>query len=592
MVPFGRNPRFVGREDEITKLDRLIRQENGPTKIAICGLGGVGKTQVALELAYRTRDRDCESSIFWIPCMSHESVEQAYISIAQMVGIQDVKPTEVKDQVKTYLSHKSNGKWILIFDNADNMDMWFHSSNITLALKDFLPQNKQGHIIFTTRNRKLAVKLASSYVIPIPELDEETGVDILNKLLIRKDLVNDKDITIAFLKQLTFLPLAIAQAAAYVNENDIRLTDYITLLWEQELDVIELLSEDFEDEGRYTNIQNPVATTWLISFQQIQYLNQLAADYLSLMACINPRAIPRSFLPQHMSKKKQTDAIGLLKAYSFISEQAGDNCLSLHRLVYLATRNWMRKNKQFSLQVLKTADRLSEVFPDNSHANRKMWREYLPHALSLIGDGEFQKQQREYINFLQRVARCLYSDWRHKESQALFNHIVGLQQGKYGNMSPSTLTSMAWVASTYAAQGQWKEAEELEVQVLKTRKQVSGQEHLDTLISMANLASTYRAQGRWKEAEELEVQVLKTRKQVLGQEHPSTLTSMANLASTYRTQGRWKEAEELEVQVLKTRKQVLGQEHPDTLTSMRNLAYTWKSLGKAEDALVLTKKCV
>jgi len=95
-----------------------------------------------------------------------------------------------------------------------------------------------------------------------------------------------------------------------------------------------------------------------------------------------------------------------------------------------------------------------------------------------------------------------------------------------------------------------------------------GQEHPSTLTSMGNLASTYRDQGRWKEAEELEVQVMETSLRVLGQEHPDTLTSIANLASTYRDQGRWKEAEELEVQVMETRKRVLGQEHPDTLTSM------------------------
>ena len=85
--------------------------------------------------------------------------------------------------------------------------------------------------------------------------------------------------------------------------------------------------------------------------------------------------------------------------------------------------------------------------------------------------------------------------------------------------------------------------------------------------SMANLASTFWNQGRWKEAEELELQVMETSPRVLGEEHPSTLTSMANLASTY---GRWKEAEELQRQELEIRSRILGQEHPDRLTSMQN----------------------
>ncbi|OJD10373.1 hypothetical protein AJ78_08591, partial [Emergomyces pasteurianus Ep9510] len=537
MVPFGRNPRFVGRQHEITKLEELMMCQGGTTKIAICGLGGVGKTQVALELAYRMRDRDEECSIFWIPCTSYESVEQAYMSITQILGIQNVKPAEAKDQVKAYLSQKSAGKWLVIFDNADDMDMWIKGSNTTSSLKNFLPQNERGHTIFTTRNQKLAVKLVSSSVILIPALDEETGVEILEKSLIRKDLLDDTDTTIAFLKQLTFLPLAITQAAAYVNENDIGLAEYIALLQEQEHNVVELLSEDFEDEGRYTNIQNPVATTWLISFQQIQHLDELAADYLSLIACINPRDIPQSFLPQPTSKKKRTDAIGLLKAYSFISEQAGDHYLGLHRLVHLATRSWIRKNNCFANWIFKTADQLDKVFPDSHPTNRQVWREYLPHALSLIGESEFQIRRDNYIGLLHKVGNCLYSDGRYNEVEGLFSDIMALQLRKNGNKHPSTLTIMANLASTYWNQGRWKEAEELEVQVMEITQRVLGAEHPDTLTSMANLASTYQDQGRWEEAEELEVQVMKIRKRVLGAEHPDTLTIMANLASTYRNQG-------------------------------------------------------
>ena len=97
---------------------------------------------------------------------------------------------------------------------------------------------------------------------------------------------------------------------------------------------------------------------------------------------------------------------------------------------------------------------------------------------------------------------------------------------------------------------------------------------------MANLALTYSSQGQLKKAEQLEVQVLETRKRVLGEEHPHTLTTMGNLALTYWNQGRWKEAEQLEVQVLETRKRVLGEEHPDTLRSISDLAHILKYMGE------------
>jgi hypothetical protein len=196
-----------------------------------------------------------------------------------------------------------------------------------------------------------AVKLADPYVIQISELNTEAAVEILENSLINKGLLNDYDTTIALLQQLDFLPLAIIQAAAYINENDISISEYMKLLLEQETYTNELLSEDFGHTGQDKDIQNPMATTWLISFQQIQLLNQLAADYLSFMACINPQDIPQSLLPQATPRKK-IEVIGLLKAFSFVSE-GRDNSLSLHRLVHLLTQNWMRKNQQFSQQILK-----------------------------------------------------------------------------------------------------------------------------------------------------------------------------------------------------------------------------------------------
>ncbi|PWY86613.1 purine and uridine phosphorylase [Aspergillus sclerotioniger CBS 115572] len=603
MVPFRKNLGFVGREEEIARAEGLIMQQDGPGRVAICGLGGVGKTQVALELAYRMRTVDPECSIFWVSCTSYESVGQAYMSIAPKLGMTAIKPAEAKENVKAYLSQGNAGKWLLLSDNADDAEMW--SKNNT---------NAPGHIIFTTCSRKIAVNLASPHVITISEPDTETAVKILQNSLVDRISPSDRDTATTLLEQLAFLPLAIIQAAAYINTNYIGLSDYLMLLQEQEPDVIDLLSEDFGDETRYKDAQNPVALTWFISFQQIQRSNQLAVNYLSFMACINPRGIPRSLLPQPMSNKEKFEAIGTLKAFSFVSEESGDRSLNLHRLVHLATRDWMRKNRHFSLQILKTADRLSEAFPSRDHINRK--------------------NQEKHIHLIENIWGCLYSDGRWKEAERMGMQMVELRKQALGPEHPSIITSMNNLASTYLEQGRWKEAEELEVQILQLSKQVSGPEHPTTLTSMSNLASTYRNQGRWNEAEELEKQemalckqvlgpehpstlismsnlastywnqehwdkaeepgerVTKLYKRVLGPEHPPTLTSMSNLASIYQDQGRWNEAETLKIQVLDLRKQVLGPEHPDTLVSMNNLAVLWELQGKAEDALSLMENCV
>ncbi|KAF3389686.1 Kinesin light chain 2 [Talaromyces pinophilus] len=589
IVSLARNPNFVGRQDEIAKLEELITMRDGPRKIAITGLGGVGKTQVALELAHRIRDRDQDCSVFWIPCTSYAIIEQMFLQIAQILRLSNVKPAEIKQQVKTYLSSKHAGKWLLIFDNADDAEMWLAASDIAPPLEDFLPENGHGRILFTSRNRKLAMKLAPFNIIPIPDVDEDTAAKILEKTLAYKDLLGDSTVSATLLQQLAFLPLAITQASAYIIENGINLSSYLALLQEQEQDAVELLSEDFRDPGRYKDIQNPVITTWLVSFKQIQHQDPLAADYLSFMACIDPRNIPRSLLPQASSRKQMTDALGLLNAYSFTNSQEMD--INMHRLVHIATRNWLRKKALFGHWIQRVSDHMQNIFPNNSHAKRRLWQEYLPHALALVHDNEFVSMENNYLALTENVADCLASDGRYHEAELLYMKLMRINQGKAGTTHPEILTTMADLASTYRNQGRWNEAEKLDVQVVETRKTVLGAEHPSTLTSMANLASTYRNQGRWNEAEKLDVQVVETSKTVLGAEHPSTLISMANLASTYWNQGRWTEAEKLEVQVMETRMTLLGAEHPDTLTSMNSLAYTWKSQGKIQDALTLIKNC-
>ena len=570
MVPFHKNLRFVGREAEITKIEELMTSP--PSKVAICGLGGVGKTQMALETAYRMRERDF-NSIFWVPCTSHESVEQAYMSIAQKLGIHGVKATEAKSKVKVHLSQKEAGKWLLIFDNADSLDMWSRSNVVgSTPLTDYLPQHEQGHILFTTRNRKVAVLLASANVIHVSEPDPQAAVQILEKSLIDKTLLNDggEAVAIELLEQLAFLPLAITQAAAYINENSINVSDYIELLQDQESEVIELLSEDFGDDWRYNEIQNPVATTWLISFQQVQQLNQLAADYLLFMACINPRDIPKS-----------TDAVGLLKAFSFINEQGGR--LSLHRLVHLSTRNWLRTQSRFRQQLSTTALRFDEVFPTHTCTNRAIWREYLPHVLSLISEVGFPKE--EYLSLVQRVGWCLNADGRFNEAALLFEDILEIQRSLHGETGiKTTVRAMGNLTLIYCYQGRWTEAEKLQTPVLKIRKDKLGPDHPMTLETMNNIALAYEGLGKYKEAEEIWAQLLETDKRMQGSEHQLTINSMHNLACTYTEVGRLTEAEELGLQVVEISKRVLGPENPDTLGSIALLSSIYKKLGNLNKA--------
>ena len=542
---------------QLNELETKLSAESHYWKVAIIGLGGVGKTQIALELAYRARDQNPNCSVFWVAATNIENVQQAYLDIGrqlQVPGLEEDK-ADVKKLVQDRLSQESAGQWLLILDNADDVDMWFEKtdgSNESRRLIDYLPRSSKGSIIITTRSRKVAVKMASKDVIEVPEMDEDTATEVLSNALIDSGMLENHQTTVKLLTQLTFLPLAIVQAAAYINENGMSISDYLSLFDDTEENIIMVLSEEFEDEGRYRDGKNPVATTWLISFEQIRRRDPLAAEYLCFMSCLDSKRIPQSLLPPAQSKKGGLDAIGTLTAYSFITRRPEDQSFDLHRLVHLATRNWLREENSFAQWSGKALARLADIFPDDDYRNRGVWRAYLPHARYVLQCDVREEGISERLSLLDNYGRCLLSDGRYIEAEQPFVQVVETRKRVLGQEHPDTLTSMANLASTFWNQGRWKEAEELDVQVMETRKRVLGQEHPSTLTSMANLASTYWNQGRWKEAEELEVQVMETRKRVLGQEHPDTLTSMANLASTYRNQGRWKEAEELEVQVMET----------------------------------------
>jgi hypothetical protein len=487
-----------------------------------------------LELVHRIRDKCRNCSVIWIPAINIESLYQAYIDVARKLGIAgcEEEQADVKRLVQDYLSKEIAGQWLLVFDNADDIDMWIAEAGLKLGsgrLIEYLPRSDQGCIVFTSRDRKTAVKLAHQNIVEVPKMDEDVATQLLQKCLVNPVLANSGSDTKALLKELTYLPLAIIQAAAYINENGIAFADYLSLLADQEKEVINLLSEEFEDDWRYRNIKNPVATTWLISFEQIRHRDPLAADYLSFMCCIDPKAIPQSLLPPGPSRKKEIDAVGTLNAYSFITRRPADAALDLHRLVHVSTRNWLRKEKLLAHSTEVVVTRLQEVFPDKDYKNRSVWRTYLPHARYVLESNLVNKDWQTRMNLLWKYGICLYED------------------------------------------GRWNEAEAAIAEILEIEKRDLGADHPDTLTSMNNLASTYWSQGRWDAAEELELQVMESRKTKLGADHPSTLTSMNNLAYTWKGLGRDKEALNLMEECVIIQTRTIGTGHPHTLSSRATL---------------------
>lgn len=233
MVPFERNSHFTDREYELDQLQSMLFAHDQFTKVAISRLGGVGKTQLVLELLYRLREKEKQFSAFWIQATSMESVDQGYHAVAERLGIQvsGGKEASAEKLVQSFLSEDIAGPWVLVFDNADDVNMWIDKPGLgdqqsSNRLIDCIPRTKDGRVVFTTRDRKVGVKLAHQNVIEVPKMAEDTATRMLRNFLIRKELVDSSPgDTKAMLAWLTHLPLAIAQAAAYINENGITLAD-------------------------------------------------------------------------------------------------------------------------------------------------------------------------------------------------------------------------------------------------------------------------------------------------------------------------------------------------------------------------------
>ncbi|KAK4119383.1 purine and uridine phosphorylase [Parathielavia appendiculata] len=467
-IPLPENRRFVGRKETLDTLKEMLFVRKECRKAAIVGLGGVGKTQVALQLAYWTKKHRPEFSIFWVPALSKATLEQAFTAMARNLPIQSGgDDDDLKVSVRRYLSSEAAGPWLLVVDNADDRDILFGSADMPGGISDYLPESDNGLTLFTTRSREVAVSVTGSDVIELNAMDQPEAAVFLEKSLIQKDMLRDEGATAELLKELTYLPLAISQAAAYINIKQVSLAEYVKLLHGTQQDIVSLMSKEFRDNTRYAGSQNAVATTWLVSFDQIRKSDNAAADLLSFISCIEPKGIPQSLFPDSESTAQLVDAIGTLCSYAFLTRREDSNVFDMHGLVHLATRIWVQREGLTATTGKKAIRHIATVFPSDDYANRNVWREYLPHAFRVLQQSkELDIEERSDLLFW--VGQCLTVDGRIKE--AARNH-------------PSRLASQHELAGAYRANGQVKEAVALLEQVVAIKAKTLAEDHPSRLAS-------------------------------------------------------------------------------------------------------------
>jgi len=372
--------------------------------VALVGLGGVGKSQLAIEYSYQVRERSPETWVFWVHASSAARFEEGYRKVAERVKIPgwDKPEVDILHLVSNWLCDEANGYWVMIVDNADDPSVFSHqgdgsaskdgsSSSAPQAnsLSDFLPQSPSGSILITSRNRELAYKLteSTSDIIKVNPMDQGHALALLRKKL-GTDLERDDEVEL--LQTLDYMPLAITQAAAYISQRAPRTTvsRYLQDLLRGDKERASLLKKDVGDSRRDGRASNSIIATWQISFEHIRQNKPSAARLLSLMSLFDRQGIPESLLNHRYQEDDVEDDfeddIHILSSYSLIGMNVDGNVFEMHRLVQFSTKAWLEINSELEKwkeQYIKVID---EAFPVGRYENWKTCLDLFPHAENVL----------------------------------------------------------------------------------------------------------------------------------------------------------------------------------------------------------------
>ncbi|OCK99064.1 TPR-like protein [Cenococcum geophilum 1.58] len=640
MVRYQTDEDFIGREKIVEEIRRRFGRKN---RVAIAGIGGVGKSRIAIEYCYQYRRDNPDAHVFWVHGGNKVRFEAAYQEMARTMkipGFDDPKINTLQ-LVSDWLTDEDNGSWLMVLDNADDAEVWTEPAiqessqqdglYRSAPLIDYIPRGLHCFVLITTRNGQLGETLA--------EVKREKPIDVLPLVpkdaesLLRRKLSENDDISQEDANEITealdYLPLAITQAAAYLDQNRITAAEYLHLFRDGEADTSELLEQDIYDAGRDYEIQNSIFRTWKISFDQILKQDPRAAEVLSLMAMLDRQAISENLLRKNEERKlKFNAAIQKLKAFSLITEEIKPSIFSMHRLIQLSTQMWLEHQNELSRWQEAALSTVAECCPLNGNYENWISLEAISPHLQVVLDyqfstkpcqlqrakilftlgwynyeqGRYSKAYQLYLESLvlresnlgpehsdtldsiNNLALVLWSQGKYGEAEKMHRRVLGVREKVLGLEHSGTLNCINNLALVLRSQGRYGEAEKMHRRVLEVREKVLGLEHSDTLNCINNLALVLRSQGRYDEAEKMHRRVLEVRGKVLGPEHPNTLTSVNNLAFVLRSQGNYNEAEEIHQRALKVREKVLGPEHPGTMTSMNNLAEVLRSQGNYGEA--------
>ncbi|KAH8586899.1 P-loop containing nucleoside triphosphate hydrolase protein, partial [Bisporella sp. PMI_857] len=394
-VPFRRDKDFVDR-DILVEINQKCSLP--ASRVALVGLGGVGKSQLAIEYSHRIREESPETWVFWVHASTTARFEEGYRRIAERVKIDgwDRPDTDILQLVSNWLCDEVNGRWVMIIDNADDLHVFFNQSvdydlaQVARSLSDFVPQSLNGSIVITSRSRDVAYRFTGrdSDIIKVKPMDQDHALDLLHKKLLGNPSTTD---AVELVQSLDYMPLAITQAAAYISQRAPRITisNYLRDLRGNDKDRSSLLRKDIGDARRDGRASNSIIATWQISFEHIRKEWFSAARLLSLMSLFDRQGIPEALLLRFYQETDDTEAdfeddISTLTSYSLVMMNMEGNEFEMHRLVQFSTKKWLEHYDELEFWKEKYINIMGKAFPVGRYENWTICGKLFPHAEMIL----------------------------------------------------------------------------------------------------------------------------------------------------------------------------------------------------------------